>query len=153
MNEKSKGQLLNDELAYRKASAYEMANEEERAVIFAYAKEYMAINNEAPSFSECLERFDKKLDEMSGNLLNATQEINLKEEMSGNSEIKAFVDDKAYHLREAQTAKEWAEWHHKRANEAIAKGDLSSAKDHTSRAQSYERQAKEHLESASKCTK
>ena len=42
-----------------------------------YAKEYMAINNEAPSFSECLERFDKKLDEMSGNLLNATQEINL----------------------------------------------------------------------------
>ena len=118
-----------------------------------YAKEYMAINNEAPSFTECLERFDKKLDEMSVNLLNATQEINLKEEMSGNSELKAFVDDKAYHLREAQTAKEWAEWHHKRANEAIAKGDLSSAKDHTSRAQSYERQAKEHLESASKCTK
>ena len=118
-----------------------------------YAKEYMAINNEAPSFSECLERFDKKLDEMSGNLLDATQEINLKEEMSGNSELKAFVDDKAYHLKEAQTAKEWAEWHHKRANEAIAKGDLSSAKDHNSRAQSYERQAKEHLESASKCTK
>ena len=118
-----------------------------------YAKEYMAINNEAPSFSECLERFDKKLDEMSGNLLDATQEINLKEEMSGNSELKAFVDDKAYHLKEAQTAKEWAEWHHKRANEAIAKGDLSSAKDHNSRAQSYERQSKEHLESASKCTK
>lgn len=118
-----------------------------------YAKEYMAINNEAPSFSECLERFDKKLDEMSGNLLNATQEINLKEEMSGNSELKAFVDDKAYHLKEAQTAKEWAEWHHKRANEAIAKGDLSSAKDHNSRTQSYERQAKEYLESASKCTK
>ena len=61
-----------------------------------YAKEYMAINNEAPSFSECLERFDKKLDEMSGNLLDATQEINLKEEMSGNSELKAFVDDKLY---------------------------------------------------------
>jgi hypothetical protein len=113
----------------------------------------MAINNEAPSFPECLERFNKKLDEMSGNLLNATQEINLKEEMNGNSELKAFVDDKAYHLREAQTAKEWAEWHHKRANEAIAKDDLSSAKDHTSRAQSYERQTKEHLESASKCAK
>lgn len=118
-----------------------------------YAKEYMAINNEAPLFSECLERFDKKLDEISGNLLEVTQEINLKEEVIGNGELKAFVDDKAYHLREAQTAKDWAEWHHKRANEAIAKGDLSSARDHNSRAQSYERQAKEHLESASKCTK
>ena len=82
------------------------------------------------SFSECLERFDKKLDEMSGNLLDATQEINLKEEMSGNSELKAFVDDKAYHLKEAQTAKEWAEWHHKRANEAIAKGEWNHASDH-----------------------
>lgn len=86
-------------------------------------------------------------------MLEATQEINLKEEIGSNSELKAFVDDKAYHLREAQTAKEWAEWHHKRANEAISKGDLSSAKDHNSRAQSYERQAKEHRESASKCTK
>lgn len=35
-----------------------------------YAKEYYAINDEAPSFSECLERFDKKLDELSGNLLD-----------------------------------------------------------------------------------
>ena len=118
-----------------------------------YAKEYLAINNEAPSFSECLTRFDKKLDEMSGNILYGEQEINLKKEFADKGELKAFVDDKAYHLREAQNAKEWAEWHHKRANEAIAKGDLSSAKDHNSRAQSYERQAKEHLESASKCTK
>lgn len=118
-----------------------------------FAKEYMAINNEAPSFSKCLERFDKKLDETSGNILDVAQNINLKEEIVDNGELKAFINDKAYHLREAQTAKEWAEWHHKRANEAIAKGDLSSAKDHNSRAQSYERQAKEHLESASKCTK
>ena len=64
-----------------------------------------------------------------------------------------MVGNFGYHLKEAQTAKEWAEWHHKRANEAIAKGDVSSAKDHNSRAQSYERQAKEHFESASKCTK
>lgn len=118
-----------------------------------YAKEYMAINNEAPTFSKCLERFDKKLDEMSGDILNVTQDINLKNEFVDNVELKAFVDDRAYHLREAQTAKEWAEWHHKRANEAISKGDLSSANDHNSRAQSYERKAKEHLESASKCTK
>ena len=118
-----------------------------------YAKEYMAINNEAPTFSKCLERFDKKLDELSGNILDVTQDINLKNEFVDNAKLKAFVDDKAYHLREAQTAKEWEEWHHKRANEAIAKGDLSSAKDHNSRAQTYERQSKEHLESVSKCTK
>ena len=117
-----------------------------------YAKEYMAINNEAPSFSKCLERFDKKLDEMSGNILDVAQDITLKEDIFDNSELKAFIDDKVYHLQEAQTAKEWAEWHHKRTDEAIAKGDLSSAKDHTYSAQSYERQAKEHLESASKCT-
>lgn len=118
-----------------------------------FAKEYIAINDEAPSFSKCLERFDKKLNEMSGNILDATQDINLKEEFIDQGEIKAFADDKAYHLREAQTAKEWAEWHHKRANEAIEKGDLSSARDHNSRAESYERKAKEHLESASKCSK
>lgn len=116
-----------------------------------FAKEYMAINDEAPSFSKCLERFDKKLDEMSGNIADATQDINLKEEVFNRNEIKAFSDDKAYHLKEAQTAKEWAEWHHKRANLAIEKGDLSSARDHNSRAETYERKAKEHLESASKC--
>lgn len=118
-----------------------------------YAKEYVAINNEAPTFSKCLERFDKKLDEMSGNILDVAQDINLKIEFEDNVELKSFVDDRSYHLREAQTAKEWEKWHHKRANEAIAKGDLSSAKDHNSRAQSYERQAKEHRESAFKCTK
>lgn len=42
---------------------------------------------------------------MSGNLLDATQEINLKEEMSGNSELKAFVDDKAYHLKKLKLQK------------------------------------------------
>lgn len=118
-----------------------------------FAKEYIAINEEAPTFSQCLERFNKKLDEMSGNIFDIAQDINLKEEFIDRGELKAFVDDRAYHLNEAKTAKEWAEWHHKRANEAIAKGDLSSAKNHNSRAESYEREAKDHLESASKCTK
>lgn len=104
-----------------------------------YAKEYYAINDEAPSFSECLERFDKKLDELSGNLLDSLQEINLKEDFEDNVELKAFVDDKSWHLKQAQTAKEWTEWHYKRANEAMSKGDISSAKDHTSISKSYER--------------
>lgn len=117
-----------------------------------FGKEYLATNNEAPTFSKCLERFDKKLDEMSGHIFDEPHDINLKEEIIGDGELKAlFVESKAFHLKEAQTAKETAEWHRKRASEAYKKGDISSAKDHESRADSYERQAKEHLESASKC--
>ena len=119
-----------------------------------YAKEYLAMNNEAPTFSKCIERFEKKLDGMYGNVAEIQHDINLKEDISINAEIKAlFVDDRAYHLREAQTAKEWAQWRHKRANEAIAKGDLTLAKDHTSKAESYERKANEHIQTATKCTK
>lgn len=64
-----------------------------------------------------------------------------------------FVDNREYHLHEAQTAKENAEWHRKRASEAIARGDISSAKDHESRAASYDRAQRDHLSTASKCTK
>lgn len=64
-----------------------------------------------------------------------------------------FVDDRAYHLREAQTAKENAEWHHKRANDAIEKGDLSSARDHNSSAALYEKSYKDHISASKKCTK
>lgn len=64
-----------------------------------------------------------------------------------------FVDDRAYHLREAQSSKEYAEWHHKRANEAIERGDLSSARDHNSRAEGYEKSYRDHLDTAKKCTK
>ncbi len=64
-----------------------------------------------------------------------------------------FVDDRAYHLREAQTAKENAEWHHKRANNAIERGDMSAARDHNSKAQSYEKSYRDHLDTAKKCTK
>lgn len=118
-----------------------------------FAKEYMAINDEAPSFSNCLERFDKKLDELSGNICDVGHDINLKEEFEGRDGLKSFVDDRNYHMHESQTAKEWAEWHLKRADEAIAKGDMASAKDHNSRAESYKQQAKDHLDSAAKCTK
>lgn len=119
-----------------------------------FAKEYMAINDEAPTFAKCLERFDKKLDEIYGNVAEFPCDVTLKQDVGNNAEMKAlFVNDKAYHLKEAQTAKEWAEWHHKRELEAIKRGDLSAAKDHASKAASYERQAKEHIESSSKCTK
>lgn len=64
-----------------------------------------------------------------------------------------FVDDRAYHLRRAQEDQEYAEWHHKRAKEAVAKGDISAARDHNDRASGYERSRKEHLDAAKKCTK
>lgn len=67
--------------------------------------------------------------------------------------INAFVNDRSYHLHEAQTAKENAEWHHKRANEAIARGDMSQARDHESRAAIYERSCRDHLDSAARCSK
>ena len=64
-----------------------------------------------------------------------------------------FVDDRAYHLREAQSAQESAEWHHKRADAAIERGDMSSARDHNARAEGYEKARKDHLAAAKKCTK
>lgn len=64
-----------------------------------------------------------------------------------------FVDNRSHHLHEAQVAKENADWHDKRANEAIARGDLSAAKDHAQRAASYRRSQQEHINTAKKCTK
>ncbi len=42
MEEKSKGQLLQEELAYKKKNAFEEADEERRAAMFAYAEGYKA---------------------------------------------------------------------------------------------------------------
>lgn len=64
-----------------------------------------------------------------------------------------LVDNRSYHLHEAQVSKENAEWHDKRANEAIARGDLSAAKDHASRAASYRKAQQEHIDTSKKCTK
>lgn len=64
-----------------------------------------------------------------------------------------FVDNRSHHLHEAQVAKENADWHDKMAKEAIARGDLSAAKDHSQRAASYRRAQQEHINTAKKCTK
>ena len=55
MSEKTQGQLLSDRLSYKKTSYYENANAEERAIIFAYAKEYMAFLNAAKTEREAVE--------------------------------------------------------------------------------------------------
>lgn len=73
---------------------------------------------------------------------------------SEQGELKSlFVDDRSYHLHEAQVAKENAEWHDKRANDAISRGDLSAAKDHAARAASYKKAQQDHIDTSKKCTK
>lgn len=54
MSEKSKGQLLSEELSYRKVSTYETAEAEDKAIIFAYAKEYMAFLDAAKTEREAV---------------------------------------------------------------------------------------------------
>jgi hypothetical protein len=145
----------------------------------AFAHEYMEEHyGTPPSFSECLEHFEQS-DLCIHAFIDTPEQINLRpEDVSldsphefykgefGNATgdywddshpsdraINAFVNDRSYHLHEAQTAKENAEWHHKRANEAVARGDLLQARDHESRAAIYERSYRDHLDSAAKCSK
>jgi hypothetical protein len=66
--------------------------------------------------------------------------------------LKGFVNDRSYHLKRAQIAEENAEWHYKRMKDAIAKGDLSAARDHEHCAESYERSRRDYLAAAEKCT-
>ena len=69
-------------------------------------------------------------------------------------EIKGiFVDNRATQLHYAQEAKENAEWHEKRSNDCIARGDLAGAKDHAERAASYRRAERDAIAASKKCTK
>ncbi len=54
MSEKSKGQLLSEELSYRKESAYETADEAVIEKMFAYAKGYMAFIDAAKTEREAV---------------------------------------------------------------------------------------------------
>lgn len=64
-----------------------------------------------------------------------------------------FIDNKATQLHYAQEAKENAEWHEKRSNDCIARGDLAGAKDHAARAASYRRAERDAIAASKKCTK
>ncbi len=127
----------------------------------AFAHEYRESHNGMPpTFSDCLEHFESSdlcaeaWTEGASGQINLRPEHTLAEnEDTNDGDLKGFVNDRSYHLREAQVAQENAEWHHKRANEAVAKGDLSSARDHNHSAESYERSRRDHLKAAEKCTK
>lgn len=64
-----------------------------------------------------------------------------------------FIDNKAAQIQYAKEAKENAEWHEKRSNDAIARGDLSAAKDHAGRAASYRKAERDAIAASKKCTK
>lgn len=97
----------------------------------------------APTWESILEAFDE----------SPFSKIVYKGNGESTGSVAAFVDDKSYHIDCAKDAKSWADWHDNRAKEAIQRGDLSSAKDHAQKAQSYERKAEEELKIASKCSK
>ena len=52
-------------------------------------------------------------------------------------ELHGFVNDRSYHLDKAESAQHNAEWHEKRAEAAMARGDLRAAKEHTDKAASF----------------
>ena len=64
-----------------------------------------------------------------------------------------FVNDRAWNLKKAKENQDWEQWHLKRSQEAVRKGDLSSAKDHAAIAKSYHSKAEEYKRDASKSTK
>ena len=55
MSEKTKAQLLDEELTYKKKSYYETASAEEKTAIFEYAKGYMAFLDHAKTEREAVE--------------------------------------------------------------------------------------------------
>ena len=67
--------------------------------------------------------------------------------------ICSFVDDKAWHEKQAKENLEWANWHRSQAEKAADRGDHASAKDHISRANTYDAKAKDYMRSAGMCTK
>ena len=119
----------------------------------AFAISYMNEHGEPPSFDECLDDFTDNTSDGESSIGIHKEFENGEPLSNSNIAFKGFSDDKAYHLRKAQEAKEWAEWHEKRVEEATRKDDISSAKDHADRAASYRRKQKEELEIANKCTK
>ncbi len=115
------------------------------------------IHSFAPSESDGAEQYDEQIHQFHrGRYGTATGDYI--DDSHANSEdygeIKGiFINDKASQLKYAQKAKENAEWHEKRSNDAIARGDLSAAKDHAARAASYRKAQKDAIEASKKCTK
>lgn len=125
----------------------------------SFAHDYMeAHNGTPPTFSECLDHFNQT-DVYASTIPTQEQgHVNLRPDVSfadvaGQDQLHGFVNDKSYHLDKAESAQHNAEWHEKRAEAAIARGDLSAAKEHTSKAASFRKWEQDHIKSAQRSTK
>lgn len=119
----------------------------------SFAHDYMeAHNGTPPTFSDCLDHFNQTDVYASTVTLQEEGQINLRPDVAF-TDVHGFVNDKSYHLDRAESAQHNAEWHEKRAEAAIARGDLSAAKEHTSKAESFRKWEQDHIKSAQRSTK
>lgn len=125
-----------------------------------FAENYQRENGHSPTFEDCLEHFQSSdafllTDNPLAIIQNPTAEGMSETNISNhsNEDFHGFINDKEWNLKEAHAAQKNAEYHEKRANEAIARGDLSAAKDHESSAARYRKQEQEHIKSAQRSTK
>ena len=115
------------------------------------------IHSFAPSDTEGMDTHDGEIHQFHGGQYgNATGDyIDDSHPIDGKyGEIKGmFIDNRATQLKYAQEAKENAEWHDKRADDAIARGDMAAARDHAARAASYRKAQQDAIAASKKCTK
>lgn len=128
-----------------------------RSDFIEYGKEIaeeMHARNIPVTFEGCLERFNAHLIEEESTIAQCRQTADcLITPKSGEEHPLGFVDDKAWHEKQARDNFDNANWHRKEAEKATERGDYAAAKDHISRANSYDSTGKDHMKSASSCTK
>lgn len=109
----------------------------------SFAHDYMISHNcVPPTFNDCLEYFCQTL--------LYFEESSCSKDVESDDLPPHDSEDSSFHMHEAQIAMERAEWHDKRANDAIAHGDLAGAKDHAARAAYYRRQVQDYIAASNK---
>lgn len=118
----------------------------------SFAHDYMVAHNGVPpTFSDCLDHFNQT-DVCSSTVTpQDAGHVNLRPDVAF-TDVHGFVNDKSYHLDRAESAQRNAEWHEKRAEAAIDRGDLRAAKEHTSKAESFRKWEQVHIKSAQRST-
>ncbi|MBQ4485346.1 MAG: hypothetical protein II934_10175 [Prevotella sp.] len=128
-----------------------------RADFIEYGKEIakeMELRKVPITFEGCLERFNAHLIEEGETIAQCRQAANnLIPPKEDEEHPLGFVNDKAWNEKQARDNFDNANWHRTEAQKATERGDYSSAKDHMSRANSYDSKGKDYMDSASKCTK
>lgn len=118
---------------------------EARGVEVTYEECIEIINDHLEAKESLIEEYRSRIDP------NASIDDN--DHLSTDSDAKSFVNDKAWHEKQAKENLEWANWHRSQAEKAADRGDHASAKDHISRAKTYDAKAKDYMRSAGMCTK